>query len=201
MKYLSSLVVVLAGTFIAVPMLAQDAPSPPKPEYPPYSAVLDGYNKVVSTADGAKSMYTLYVKSKDGNVYAELPPNYATKRYFFALTVASGDKYAGLQSGEMYVYWRRYNNRLALIAPDLDTRATGDPESASSVNRLFTDSMILNVPIVTIGPGGGPVIDLDYLLVGKATKFFGPQFRNQELMGMYKLQKAKALKLKSGQLK
>ena len=195
MKYLSSLVVVLAGTFIAVPMLAQDAPSPPKPEYPPYSAVLDGYNKVVSTADGAKSMYTLYVKSKDGNVYAELPPNYATKRYFFALTVASGDKYAGLQSGEMYVYWRRYNNRLALIAPDLDTRATGDPESASSVNRLFTDSMILNVPIVTIGPGGGPVIDLDYLLVGKATKFFGPQFRNQELMGMYKLQKAKAFPL------
>ena len=95
----------------------------------------------------------------------------------------------------MYVFWRRYFYRLALIAPDLDTRATGDPESASSVNRLFTDSMILNVPIVTIGPGGGPVIDLDYLLVGKATKFFGPQFRNQELMGMYKLQKAKAFPL------
>ena len=79
-----------------------------------------------------------------------------------------------------------------LIAPDLDTRATGDPESASSVNRLFTDSIILNVPIVTIGPGGGPVIDLDYLLVGKATKFSGLNSRNQELMGMYKLQKAKA---------
>ena len=192
MKYLSCLAILLIVTLLTGPSFAQDGPPPPKPEYPPHTQVLDGYQKVVSTADGARSMYTLYVRSKDGNVYAELPPNYATKRYFFALTVASGDKYAGLQSGEMYVYWRRYNNRLALIAPDLDTRATGDPESASSVNRLFTDSIILNVPIVTIGPGGGPVIDLDYLLVGKATKFFGPQFRNQELMGMYKLQKAKA---------
>ncbi|MBK96878.1 MAG: hypothetical protein CMJ79_14360 [Planctomycetaceae bacterium] len=195
MKYLSSLPMLLMVTLLVEPLLAQDAPAAPKPEYPPHSQVLNGYEKVVSTADGAKSMYTLYVRSKDGNVYAELPPNYATKRYFFALTVASGDKYAGLQSGEMYVYWRRYNNRLALIAPDLETRASGDPESSASVNRLFTDSMILNVPIVTIGPGGGPVVDLDYLLVGKATKFFGPQFRNQELTGLYKLQKAKAFPL------
>jgi len=194
MKHLSALAFLLMATLHVAPLFAQDAPAP-KPEYPPYQQVLDGYTKVVSTADGAKSMYTLYVRSKDGNVYAELPPNYATKRYFFALTVASGDKYAGLQSGEMYVYWRRYNNRLALIAPDLDIRASGDPESASSVNRLFTDSIILNVPIATIGPGGGPVIDLDYLLVGKATKFFGPKFRNQELLGMYKLQKSKAFPL------
>ncbi|HCA50563.1 MAG TPA: hypothetical protein DEP12_09165, partial [Planctomycetaceae bacterium] len=87
MKYLSSLAILLIVTLLTGPSVAQDGPPPPKPEYPPHTQVLDGYQKVVSTADGARSMYTLYVRSKDGNVYAELPPNYATKRYFFALTV------------------------------------------------------------------------------------------------------------------
>ena len=50
---------------------------------------------------------------------AELPSTYATAKYFIALTIASGDRFAGLQSGDMFVYWRRYNKRLALIKPDL----------------------------------------------------------------------------------
>jgi hypothetical protein len=171
------------------------AQEPPKPEFPPHTTVLNGYEKIVSTADGARSMYTLWTRSKDGQVYAELPPTFAQKRYFIALTVASGDKYAGLQSGDYYVYWRRYNNKLALIVPDLDTRSNGDPESLSSVNRLFTDTMLLTVPIITMGPSGGPVIDLDSILVGKASKFFGPSVVNREMGGLFKLQKAKAFPL------
>ena len=128
--------------------------------------------KVVSTTV-VSDMYTLYVRSKmatSTQLRQAVPPSNTS----FALTVAGGDKYAGLQSGEMYVYWRRYNTDL-LIA-QISMRATGDPEPLL-VNRLFTDSIILNVPIVTIGPGG-PVIDLDYLLVG-GYKIFRPQFRNR----------------------
>jgi hypothetical protein len=188
-KYIASFVCLFSFVVCAV---AQEAP---KPEFPPHTTVLNGYEKIVSTADGARSMYTLWTRSKDGQVYAELPPTFAQKRYFIALTVASGDKYAGLQSGDYYVYWRRYNNKLALIVPDLDTRSTGDPESLSSVNRLFTDTMLLTVPIITMGPSGGPVIDLDSILVGKASKFFGPSVVNREMGGLFKLQKAKAFPL------
>ncbi|MBT4013983.1 MAG: DUF5117 domain-containing protein [Planctomycetaceae bacterium] len=188
-KYLASFVCLFSFVVCTV---AQEAP---KPEFPPHTTVLKGYDKVVSTADGARSMYTLWTRSKDGQVYAELPPTFAQKRYFIALTVASGDKYAGLQSGDYYVYWRRYNNKLALIVPDLDTRSNGDPESLSSVNRLFTDTMLLTIPIITIGPSGGPVIDLDSILVGKASKFFGPSVVNREMGGLFKLQKAKAFPL------
>ncbi len=39
--------------------------------------------------------------------------------------------------------------------------------------RVFTDRVILDVPIVAKGQKGGPVIDLDALLVGKAGSFFG----------------------------
>ena len=77
----------------------------PKPQFPPHSQVLSGYEKVVSTADGARSLYTLWVRKKEGQVLAELPVNYAKSKYFIALTVASGDKFAGLQLGDMFVYW------------------------------------------------------------------------------------------------
>jgi hypothetical protein len=55
--------------------------------------------------------------------------------------------------------------------------------------------MLLTVPIITMGPSGGPVIDLDSILVGKASKFFGPSVVNREMGGLFKLQKAKAFPL------
>ena len=64
-----------------------------------------------------------------------------------------------------------------LWLPNLDIRATGDAESRASVKRLFTDQVLLDIPIVAMGPSGGPVIDLDSLLVGNATRFFGSSVR------------------------
>ena len=143
-------------------------------EFPPLEKVTEGYEKVVSTADGQASLYTLWVRRKDGQMLAELPRNFAMQKQFIAMTVASGELYAGLQAGDIYAYWKPYDRRLALIEPNVETRSKGDNESKSSVQRLFTDRVILDVPIVTFVPRGGPVIDLDELLVGNASKFFGP---------------------------
>ena len=136
-----------------------------KPPFPPHSGILNGYEKVVSTADGQRSLYTVYVKKAEGKMLAELPSSYATQKHFIAMTIASGERMAGLQAGDLYVYWKRYDKRLALIEPNLGTRSTGDPESVNSVKRLFTDRVILDVPILTMGPQGGPVIDMQELLV------------------------------------
>ena len=160
--------------------------------FPSYSSVLKDYQKIVSTADGKKSLYTLYTNSKTGQMYAELPSSFASKRYFIAMTVASGDAYAGLQAGDMYFYWKRYDKRLALMLPNIDMRSTGDGESKSSVQRLFTDRVLVDVPIVTIGPGGGPVIDMDALLIGKASVFFGRGFRGSPSTRIQSITKAKA---------
>ncbi|MEQ8767617.1 MAG: zinc-dependent metalloprotease [Planctomycetota bacterium] len=173
-------VLAVAAVLTATPAVAQEEPAPakptapkPRPEFPPHKEVLKDFEKVVSTADGARPLFNLYINKKDGNSYAELPGNFASQKYFFAMTVGSGETYAGLQAGDMYVYWRRYDKRLALIQPELSRRSTGDRESKSSVERLFTDRVLLDVPIVTMGPSGGPVIDLDNLLVNNAQRFFG----------------------------
>lgn len=146
--------------------LAQDGPKPD--EYPPADKVLEGFEKVVTKAN-IRPMYTLWQRAKDGQMYAELPRGFTQKKYFIATTVASGETYAGLQGADIYVYWRQYDKRLALMTPNIEMRASGDKEAEASVERLFTDRVIAEVPIVTMGPGGGPIIDVDGLLLNPSS--------------------------------
>ncbi|MEM7164025.1 MAG: zinc-dependent metalloprotease [Planctomycetota bacterium] len=144
-----------------------------KKTFPKFEDVIEGYEEVISTADKKPGLMRIWTRKKDNQMLAELPRNFSKKKFFFACTVASGEVFAGLQAGDRYVYWRRYDDRLALIEPNITMRSTGDKESKSSVERLFTDRVLLDIPIVTMRPRGGPVIDLDDLLVGKAGSFFG----------------------------
>jgi hypothetical protein len=166
----------------------------PQPEYPPADKVLEGYEKVVTKAN-IRPMYTLWTRSKDGQMYAELPRGFAQKKYFIATTVASGEDYAGLQAGDIYVYWRQYDKRLALMSPQISIRANGDKEAAASVSRLFTDRILMEVPIVTMGPGGGPIIDMDQMLLNPDPRFnIGPAMfdANLRMRNIFSIKTAKA---------
>jgi len=188
----------IAATLLLAAMGAQaiaqetPKPEPPKPDYPPSEKILEGYEKVV-TKPNTKTMYTLWTRQKDGQMYAELPRAFAQKKYFIATTVASGETYAGLHAGEVYVYWRQYDKRLALMTPEVEHRAVGDKEAESSVKRLFTDRVLLEVPIVTMGPSGGPVIDVDAMLLNPSLSF-APASVNSALTrsGVYSIHTAKA---------
>ena len=148
-----------------------------EPVYPPHEKIIEGFTKAESRSPDHQTLGNIWTRERDAQMYLELPKDFATKKYFIALTVSSGDEYAGLQAGDYYVYWRMYNKRLALILPNVEMRSSGEPESKSSVKRLFTDRVLLDVPIVTMVPRGGPLVDADALFVGEATKFFGPQGR------------------------
>jgi len=160
-------------------------------EYPPFDKVIEGYKQVQPPADDPQSMYTLFTKEDEGQLLIELPKNFAAKKYFFGMTVASGQIFAGLQAGDYYVQWRQYNKRLALISPNIGIRSGGDRESKDSVDRLFTGKVLLDLPILTISPRGGPVIDGDQLLVANAATFFGGDGRSRS-PGLAKIVKAKA---------
>ncbi len=146
-------------------------PAKEPPEFPTFEESSKDYQKVPVLSDGA--LYTLWRREKDGQILAELPRDFATKKFMFAMTQSSGDEWSGLQGQDMVVNWKRFDKRLALIEPNMSVRSTGDEPSRISVSRHFTDRVVLDVPIVCMGPGGGPVIDLDALLVGQAAKFFG----------------------------
>ncbi len=149
-------------------------PAPAKKgEKPSWKDLSEGFEKVVSTAEG-DSLYGLYIKRETNDLLAELPRGFDRQKHFFAMTVAGGELFAGLQAGDLYTYWKQYGeDRLALIAPEINVRSSGDQESKDSVEMIFTDRVLLDVAILGKGPNGQPVIDLDELLVGQATKFFG----------------------------
>ena len=162
-----------------------------KDELPKFDDVADGYEKVVSTTDDQKSLYTLWTRSKDGQMLIELPNGFERQKVFIAYTVAGGVATAGVQTGDRYAYWQQFDKRLALIEPNYDVRTSGDFESRKGHDRVFTDRVILDVPIVAKGNSGGPVIDGDALFIGKSGDFFGR--RAQGVQGsLAKINKAKA---------
>ncbi|MBI4612609.1 MAG: zinc-dependent metalloprotease [Planctomycetes bacterium] len=181
--------------FAGLPALAQETPATTPaapPDFPALTEVTAGFTQVVSTADG-KSLYTLWKKEDDAQMIAQLPADYEKRKYFIALTVGSGELFAGLQAQDMLVYWKRYGKRLALIVPNLAVRSTGDDESKRSVQRLFTDKVLVEIPILALAqtPERQPVIDLDELLLGNATAFFGSGVANLK-RSLARINKAKA---------
>ena len=151
-----------------------DAPARQRGDFPAWSEVSKDFTEVVSAADGG-SLYGIWTNKKTNEMLAELPRGFERQRHFFAMTVSGGDLFAGLQSGEIYAYWKRYDKRLALIQPNVEVRSTGDQESRDSVENIWTDRVLLDVPIKCMGPNGQPVIDMNNLLVGQAREFFGSQ--------------------------
>jgi hypothetical protein len=159
-----------------------------KPEYPPLEQVIKGFTEV--KAIGTENPFIkIWKNEKNGQMLAELPKDYAASehRQFIATTVSGGEIFAGLQSDDFYVYWKNYGNRLALIRENLQYRGSDD-ESKASVKRIFTDQVLVDLPIITQVPRGGPVIDLDELLVRNATVFFGPRYQvsNPSLISVVK---------------
>ena len=163
---------VRVAAMTCVVVLSFAARSQADDEFPPFDKVSEGYTKVISTADGQASLYTVYRNSKENQLLAELSPSYASQKIFIATSIAGGGTETGFQWSNRYVYWKRIGNRMVMMEPNLDVR-TSDAESKSSISRTFTDSVLLDIPIVTMGPGGGPVIDLDDLLIGHSNTFFG----------------------------
>ena len=147
-----------------------------KPEFPSLESVTKGYTEVKS-AD-KKTFMRVWKREKDGQMLAELPKDFASPshRQFIATTISGGVIFAGLQTDDYYVYWKRFGKRVALIQENLNIRGS-DEESKASVKRIFTDRVLLELPILTVVPRGGPVIDLDSLLVQNASVFFGGRNR------------------------
>jgi hypothetical protein len=147
-----------------------------KPDFPPFSEVAEGYEKVVSRADDARSLYTIYVKAKEHQMLAELSAGFEGQRIFIATSIAGGSRRTGWQWRELYCYWTRHDKTLVLMEPQLLRQARGgkqDEELKMAVKRTYNDRVVTSVPILTMGPNRGPVIDLDDLLIKSSHVFAG----------------------------
>jgi hypothetical protein len=143
---------------------------------PPFEDIAEGFDAVISSVDGNEGLYTLY-RDEDDQLLIELPPSFEGQPILIAYTVSSGIGYAGVQVGDVYGYWTRIHDQLVLVQPNLEVKTTGDSQSQSGYERVFTDRVVLDVPILTEGPNGGPVINGTGLFLHGASNFFGNQTR------------------------
>ncbi len=143
----------------------------PKPDFPPFEKVSEGFKQVVSTADGSTPLYELWSNEKEAGLLAVLPSAYASQMLMIACTVSGGDPQSGVMGPTHYVKWRKIGKQLVLVAPDLSVR-TDDSEAKGSVEDLFSDTVLVQVPIVAM-KAGRPVIDFGAMATQQVTKFFG----------------------------
>src|SRR5688572_8571955 len=62
----------VVGLVLPVTAWAQDS----KPEFPPFDQVSKDFERVISTADDSKALYTLHLNKKKNEMLAELPANF-----------------------------------------------------------------------------------------------------------------------------
>ncbi|MEK9864604.1 MAG: hypothetical protein VW804_15745, partial [Verrucomicrobiota bacterium] len=146
MKQILSLLLAILAVSPGVSSYGADNASAKTPDYPPHESVFEGYKQVISTIDQSRSLIGLFHDAKDNQLLAAFPKKYDSKKFFIALTVASGEQYAGLQQADMYVYWKQIGKRMVLIQPNIEIRSSGDAESKSSIQRLFTEVMQPGMP-------------------------------------------------------
>lgn len=159
---------------VAAMMGGRGAPARSNGNEKPFKQVIDGF-EAVTGQDG--SFYGIWMNKKTNQLVAELPRGYERQNHFFAMTVSGGEIFAGLQAADMYTQWKKINDRMALVMPQVSVRSSGDQESKDSVETVFTDRVLTDVPVISTGPKGQPVIDLDALLVSNASTFFGRSAR------------------------
>jgi len=143
-----------------------------KPDYPPMEKVTEGLTKVVSTADGSEPLWELYEDRETGKLLAVLPKNFEKQLLMVACTISGGDPQAGVMGPTHYVKWEKIDKQLALVAPNLSVRTEGDKQAKDSIAELYTGRVLLSTPIVSMAPGGRPVIDLGGIATRYAAKFF-----------------------------
>lgn len=147
---------------------------------PKFEDVAKGYD-VVQPAPGQRGFYVLHRRAKDAQLLAELPADYDGKRFYMIATVAQGHPEAGVYSiwhsgvgvPATVMAWEKRGDKLALVEPNLAYISSGDAQSRSALERIYTGRVLLSTAILCTGPGGGPVIDLDQVLLGSASRFFG----------------------------
>jgi len=150
------------------------APQPaPKQEFPKFE-------DVTRDLEAIKGYYTLY--RKENRLLAEIPSDKLNRPFLLAMSCARGT-YSGWMWDDLLVQWTRVEKKLLLIEPEVRHRARPDDPLADSVKRNYTDSIVASVDIMTLGPSGGPVIDLFSLLAHRAPQFLGMMFMRFMLGG------------------
>ncbi|HEX4129277.1 MAG TPA: zinc-dependent metalloprotease [Pirellulales bacterium] len=129
-----------------------------KPKYPSYTDTLKEFEAV----DGLIKLH-----HKENKVYAEIAPSQLNHDFIVLTSIARGIGEGMLLGGMTWGFgddwlwqFRKVEDHVQIVRRNVRFRAAkGSPEE-KAVRLAYTDSVLFALPIVTVGPGGGIVVDL-----------------------------------------
>ncbi|MHB1035085.1 MAG: zinc-dependent metalloprotease [Pirellulales bacterium] len=149
-------------TAAPTPMPSAGTPSTPaatpRPKYPPFTEVL----AEAKATDGLIKTYR-----KGNRLFAELSGGQLNQDYIIVISIARGIGETPLIGGMSWNFdgdwlwqFRKVDDSIQIVRRNIRFQAAeGSPEE-KAVRLAYTDSILFSMPIVTMGPSGGMVVDL-----------------------------------------
>ena len=135
-----------------------EAPKPAKPKYPPHAEVLKDTKQI----DG---LITLHYKGD--RIFAELNGGQFDKDFIVLIAIArgigEGHVLAGLSWGfgdDWLWQFRKVGDNVQIVRRNVRFKAASGSPEEKAVKLAYTDSILYSLPIATMGPNGGTVVDL-----------------------------------------
>lgn len=151
---LKSLLIIGLVASSAVSWAADPAPTKKKSKFADFS-------KTVEDAKKHEGLFTLY--QKDDHLYAAIKPSLYNTELIAPMAIARGLASAGtpLNFGDEWIlYFRRVGDRIQLVRKNIHYQAPKGTPLEKAVKQNYTDSVLKSLPIISMAPGGAPLIDL-----------------------------------------
>lgn len=127
------------------------------------------FSEVTKDMESSKGFFTLWsypdsAKDKDQEkLLCQIPSGLLGENFMLSTSISGGGFFTGFPLDQRVVKWERLDDQLLLIEPETGFVVNGG-EVADVVRRTYPETIRASVKIVTLSPGGDPVIDFGGLL-------------------------------------
>ena len=158
----------LSAVVFSIAVVSQ-ASADPAPKFPPYA-------QVIGESQTIPGLLTLH--HKDSRLLAEISQADLNRDFIVAIAIARGIGQTPLLGGmtvhfdDTWVWqFRKVEDRIQIVRRNVRFRATKGTPQERAVYLSYTDSILFSLPIATMSPTGGFVVDLTPVFMGDLPQF------------------------------
>jgi hypothetical protein len=131
-----------------------------KPKHPSFAVLLKDFKHI-------PGLIPLY--QKEGDVMAEISPNHLNKDFIVVISIArgigEGTLLGGMTWGEDLWQIRKVDDQIQIVERNVRFTATKGSPEAHAVGYAYTDSILYSLPIATISPNGGYIVNFNQVFM------------------------------------
>lgn len=153
--------------------LSAQTPDPHSPTTEqPAEPTLQPFEKVTQNTKKLPGLFTLYRNKEGDKIYLEIKPEQLQQKFLCFVTLESGlgesGVFSGLPVGDFLFQFRRLNNKVEFVVPNVYFRTRPDAPQARSVRNSFSESVLYSLPIKSIEATRKTIlVDLSDLLLSE----------------------------------